>query len=398
MSQKVQPEPMRFANFDAAEFLREYWQKKPLLIRNPWTEWANPLEPDELAGLACEPQVESRLITQDTGDFATEHGPLPEDRFGHLGGETAREPWTLLVQAVDHHIFEVANLLEAFRFIPNWRVDDVMVSYAVTGGGVGAHFDQYDVFLVQGLGTRRWQIGGLCDDETALMPHDDLRLLADFEPLEEWVLEPGDMLYVPPRFAHKGVAMSDDCMTYSVGFRAPSREELIEGYAAHVLDELGDDDRYTDPCLSLPDNAGEIEAAALSRLHEMMAERMADRGAFARWFAGYATQPKNAEIDWQPEEQIIREELVQQLRSGHAIIRNPASRFAFIRQDNGSLLLSVDGECIAPPKECDALIEALCAVPRIEDVAKLAASPAAVSLIEQLHGQGSIALEDPHPA
>jgi 50S ribosomal protein L16 3-hydroxylase len=185
---------MQLRSFDMAEFLRETWQKKPLLIRNAWSSWSNPLEPDELAGLACEERIESRLVIQSADGWKLEHGPMPEERFRKVG----RNPWTLLVQAVDHHVPAVAALLEPFRFLPNWRVDDVMVSYAVDGGGVGAHFDQYDVFLVQGLGTRRWQIGGRCDEATELLPHNDLRLLAAFEPTEEWVLEPGDMLYVPP--------------------------------------------------------------------------------------------------------------------------------------------------------------------------------------------------------
>ena len=207
---------MHFANFDIDSFLRDNWQKKPLLIRNPWADWKNPIEPDDLAGLACEPTVESRLIVQKRKDWSVEPGPIPETRFGKLG----KAPWTLLVQAVDHHVPDVAALIAPFRFIPDWRIDDVMVSYASDGGGVGPHFDQYDVFLVQGLGTRRWQVGALCDDSTELLPHDDLRLLANFEATDEWLLEPGDMLYVPPRFAHNGVAVGDDCMTYSVGFRA----------------------------------------------------------------------------------------------------------------------------------------------------------------------------------
>src|SRR3990170_7562789 len=214
---------MQFDDFDIAGFLTDFWQKRPLLIRSPWRAWNNPLAPDELAGLACESDVESRLVTQLPDTWELEHGPLSGTRFAQLG----KQPWTLLVQAVDHHVPAVAALLEPFRFIPNWRIDDVMVSYAVEGGGVGPHFDQYDVFLVQGLGRRRWQLGRLCDHATELLPHDDLRLLASFEPTDEWILEPGDILYVPPRVAHNGIAVSDDCMTYSIGFRAPSRRELI---------------------------------------------------------------------------------------------------------------------------------------------------------------------------
>jgi len=190
---------MHLTNFNTATFLRDYWQKKPLLIKNPWDAWSNPLEPDELAGLACEEEVESRLIMQAGDTWKVENGPLPESRFGELGDKH----WTLLVQAVDHFVPEVAALIEPFRFIPNWRIDDIMVS--ADGGGVGPHFDHYDVFLIQGLGKRRWQVGAACDENTELLPQDDLRLLADFEASDEWVLEPGDILYVPPGVAHEGV-------------------------------------------------------------------------------------------------------------------------------------------------------------------------------------------------
>ncbi|RYE61724.1 MAG: cupin domain-containing protein, partial [Oxalobacteraceae bacterium] len=151
---------MRTPEFQPDTFLRESWQKKPELIKNLWAAWRNPVEPDELAGLACEPGVEARLVTHDRGTYAVEHGPFEEARFAAV----ADDSWTLLVQAVDHHVPGVSALLNPFRFIPNWRIDDVMVSYAVDQGGVGAHYDHYDVFLVQGLGRRRWQVGSHCDE------------------------------------------------------------------------------------------------------------------------------------------------------------------------------------------------------------------------------------------
>ena len=253
---------MTFAQFDAAAFLRDHWQKTPCLIRNPWRDWQNPLDPDDLAGLACEDGVEARLVTRKRDDWKVEHGPFAEKRFA----KTGKHPWTLLVQAVDQIVPDVAALIEPFRFVPNWRIDDVMVSYASDGGGVGPHFDQYDVFLIQGLGRWRWQVGPVADADAAMLPNDDLRLLADFTATDEWILEPGDILYLPPRFAHDGVALGDDCMTYSVGFRAPSRAELIAHWCDHLLAELADDDRYADPDLAPQANPGEIAPAALDRL------------------------------------------------------------------------------------------------------------------------------------
>ena len=348
---------MQFQNFDIDAFLRDYWQKKPMLIRNPWAAWQNPLEPDELAGLACEEEVESRLIAQDAESWQLEHGPLPESRFEKLG----QKHWTLLVQAVDHHVPAVADLITPFRFIPNWRIDDVMVSLAADGGGVGPHFDQYDVFLIQGLGRRRWQVGGLCDESTPLLPHDDLRLLANFEATDEWVLEPGDILYVPPRIAHNGVAVGEDCMTYSIGFRAPSRAELIGHYADDLLENIDDDDRYGDPALRAQGNPGEINADALGDLHAMITAILGDRAAFARWFGSYNSTPKYPEIDWRPEEPVEIDDVRAMIAAQIPLGRNPASRFSFIRQDAGALLLFVDGACFECAAEAAAFAEALCA-------------------------------------
>jgi len=235
----------------------------------------------------------------------------------------ARENWTLLVQAVDHYIPEVAALIQPFRFIPNWRIDDVMVSVAGDGGGVGAHYDHYDVFLIQGSGKRRWQVGGMCDENTPLLPHDDLRLLANFEATEEWVLEPGDMLYVPPGIAHNGVAVGDDCMTYSIGFRAPSKSDLIGYWADDLLADMNDDDRYRDSGLDPQGNSGQISTEAIDRLHAMVLEKLADREAFANWFGKYNSTRKYPDIDWRPEEEIEPEQLRALLESGMPLIRNP---------------------------------------------------------------------------
>jgi 50S ribosomal protein L16 3-hydroxylase len=384
----------RLSNFDIDIFLRDYWQQRPLLIRNPWNVWHNPLEPDELAGLACEHEVESRLVVKCGDSWKLEHGPLPAERFGELGGELGSEPWTLLVQAVDHHVPEVAALLEGFRFIPNWRVDDVMVSYAEDGGGVGPHFDNYDVFLVQGLGRRRWRIGAACNDATELLPHPDLRLLAEFEPVEEWVLEPGDMLYIPPGIAHDGVAVGGDCMTYSIGFRAPSRSELVAGWAQSVIGELAEDDRYGDPALARQENPGEITAEALAELHAMVAEKLQDRGAFARWFGQQATAPKNPEIDWQPEHPPVREEVERLLAQGVALLRNPAARFSFIRQGPGAVSLFVDGEAFECEGASAVFAERLCAADRLATGATLAGSAEATELIVELLDMGSVAFDE----
>ena len=380
---------MKLNNFDTETFLRDYWQQKPLLIRNAFADWINPLEPDELAGLACEPEVESRLIIGAQGSWAVEHGPLAEARFAVLG----QEPSTLLVQAVDHHVPEVAALLAPFRFIPNWRIDDVMVSYATDGGGVGPHFDQYDVFLIQGHGQRRWRVGQLCNDTSALLPHDELRLLADFQATDEWLLEPGDILYVPPRIAHDGVAVGDDCMTYSIGFRAPSRHELITSFADDLVAEMEDDDRYADPGLPAQANPGEISAEALAALHAMVTEKLADRNAFARWFGEYTSAPKYPEVDWNPEEPVEAEQLQSWIANGEPLTRNPASRFSFVQQEGGGLMLFVDGECFETEGATAAFAKLLCAHEDMVVDANLTQSEPTMELLVQLYNQGSIAFD-----
>lgn len=377
---------MQLNNFDKNIFLRDYWQQKPLLIKNPWREWINPLAPDELAGLACEEEIEARLVTRQRGQWKLEHGPFAETRFVQLG----KKNWTLLVQAVDHYVPKVAALLDQFRFIPNWRIDDIMVSYAADQGGVGPHFDQYDVFLIQGLGRRRWQIGALCDHTTPLLPHDDLRLLADFKPETEYLLEPGDMLYLPPRYAHNGVAVGDDCMTYSIGFRAPARNELIAHWCDHLLANLSDDDRYSDAQIAVQKNSGEIVPPALTELHRMATEKLLDYDAFQRWFGQFITTRKYADHDLQPAKKITQ--LRARLTHGEMLSRNAASRFAFIHSRD-ELLLFVDGEMFALSQITATFAEQICAQQRIVLAADMLESIEIIELLAALYNQGSLVFE-----
>ncbi|WP_017670908.1 cupin domain-containing protein [Blastomonas sp. AAP53] len=375
---------MKLTHFDPAAFLAQHWQQTPLQIRNPWDDWQCPVEPDELAGLACEPEVESRLVVQ-TGPeiWALKQGPFDAERFAVLEGS----PWTLLVQAVDHHVPEVAALLSQFRFVPNWRIDDVMVSFASTGGGVGPHFDQYDVFLIQGRGRRRWRVGQICDEATPLRPHQELKLLADFEEKAVYDLGPGDILYVPPGVAHDGMALDDDCMTLSIGFRAPSRAELVTGWSDHVLDQLTDDDRYADPGLAAQDNPGEITAEALDRLQAMVLEALGDREQFARWFGASNSTPKYPDIDWKPEEPLALGDVRGALDEGVPVLRNPASRFSFVREGEG-VVLFVDGETFECLAEVADLAADICGA---DEMTVEGATPAMVDLLLALANMGSIA-------
>lgn len=219
-----------FGVMSVDHFLSEYWQKKPLFIKGALPDFKSPITPDELAGLAVEPDVESRVVLENGPEqWELRHGPFEDDTFHAL----PRERWTLLVQGVDTWVPEVAALVDHFRFIPNWRIDDVMISYAADKGGVGPHYDTYDVFLLQGLGRRRWEIGDMCDDATPRLEHPSLRILREFTARDGWDCEPGDLLYLPPRLAHLGVALGNDCMTYSVGFRAPGVADMIRRFRRH---------------------------------------------------------------------------------------------------------------------------------------------------------------------
>ena len=371
---------MDLVGFDAAAFLRDDWQKRPRLIRGAWAAWANPLAPDELAGLACEDGVSARIVEQGRRPKVS-HGPFKVKRFAKLGDK----PWTLLVDAVDRVVPAVAALLPPFAFVPNWRIDDVMVSYAVDGGGVGPHFDRYDVFLIQGLGRRRWRTGGPCDAATARLPHDDLNLLADFVPVDEFVLDPGDMLYLPPGIAHDGVAVGDDCMTYSIGFRAPARSELIAHWCDHLLATLDDDDRYVDADMAVQANPGEIGALAIDRLHELVVAGLADRAAFARWFGAYTTAPADADppVDY----------AVTSLPAlaGRSVIRSLASRVSFIRRGPGEVVLFVDGATFDCTGEAAAFAEAL-AGSRCVSLDQWAQSVPAHALLTTLIAAGSVSL------
>lgn len=266
-------------------FLREYWQKKPLLIRQAIPGFQGLLSPEELAGLACEETVQSRLITQRKDHWTLEHGPIAEQRFGEL----PERDWTLLVQELNHHLPEAAALLQRFDFIPYARLDDLMVSYAPEGGGVGPHFDSYDVFLLQGQGQRRWRISQ--QQDLALVEGVPLRILKHFETEQEFVLEAGDMLYLPPHVAHWGIAVGD-CMTYSIGFRAPSAQELATQFLVYLQDRVNIPGMYADPDLTLQPHPAEIGQAMTARVAAMLAQIAWQESDIADFLAQHLSEPK----------------------------------------------------------------------------------------------------------
>ena len=338
-----------------ARFLRDYWQKRPLLIRNAFPGFQPPLQPDDLAGLACEPAALARLIVHDEkrDRWHVNSGPLSEADFAR----TPDSNWTLLVQDVDKWDADVAGLLPHFGFLPSWRVDDVMVSYAEPGGGVGAHVDQYDVFLLQGLGQRHWAIS---DDPLApkAFRHDvELKQLAHFEPTHEWLLEPGDMLYLPPGVPHDGVAFGGPCMTFSIGMRAPSQAELTGDLADFIAEQLPEELRYADPDLKPATATGEIDRAAIERLKDALPFAAALRDDMLRdWFGRFITRYRNAQTPAPLEKPLGEAALAKQLDAGAQLLRHPWSRLAWSRGKSACTLYASGHAYPATP----ALAQQLC--------------------------------------
>ncbi len=324
-------------------FLREYWQKRPLLIRNALPGFRSAVSAEDLAGLACESYALARLIVHDSvGDrWSVENGPIPEARFA----EMPDSHWTLLVQDVDKWDPDVAAVLGHFRFLPDWRIDDVMISYAAPDGSVGAHVDQYDVFLLQGSGHRYWMIDDRPDAPTAFRPDQELRLLQSFEPTHEWLLEPGDMLYLPPGVPHHGIAAGEQpCLTWSIGLRAPGVAELAVDFAESLAEHIPDAWRYADPDLAPARAGGEIDAHALDRVHDLLnAAFDADPGFRADWFGRFITRYRAAGFATPRSRPFTAAAFGKRLQGRGALHRQPTSRFAFIREGRGARLFVAGG-------------------------------------------------------
>ena len=317
-------------------FLRDYWQKRPLLIRNAFPGFVSPIAPEDLAGLACEEAALSRLIAHDrAGDqWMVRHGPFEEELFPQLGDHD----WTLLVQDVDKWDADIAALLPAFDFLPRWRIDDVMVSFASTGGSVGAHVDQYDVFLLQAHGHRRWQIDASPSPPLAFRDDVELKLLREFNATHDWVLGPGDMLYLPPGVPHHGVA-EDPCLTFSIGMRAPSAAELLGDFVDTLAADADDALRYADPDLTVPADPNEIDAAAMTRVVAALNTlRMNDPDRLGDWFARFATLYRAAGEVSPPDTMPSRIEVEWDLGQGARLLRHPWSRAAWRRAGKGARL------------------------------------------------------------
>lgn len=330
----------------AEQFMAEYWQKKPLLVRNAMPELIDMFEPQDLFDLALEDDVTARLLTQhgkQHDQWKVKNSPFSKK---DLNRKNLPEYWTLLVQAVDHWSIELADLWQKFAFIPQWRRDDIMISYAPNGGSVGRHFDQYDVFLLQASGRRQWQLGKTCDDSTRLIPNQPLRLLSDLgEVVFDELLQAGDLLYVPPNLSHYGVAHGDDCLTCSFGFRMPNPAQMLERLTDHLLEHHPLNTPVIDQARLASQATGEVAGRDIEQLRQALMSVVNDPVHFEQAVLGLLSEPKYP--DSLPEGEGFDAEAWQQLRDVAATLRlDPAARLLYASHPIGDAQFFLNGELL----------------------------------------------------
>ncbi|WP_440053121.1 JmjC domain-containing protein [Pseudoalteromonas sp. T1lg65] len=327
---------LQINDIDYKTFLAQYWQKKPLLIKKGFANFEDPIDPEELAGLATEECIESRIITNHQDNWEAHHGPF--EQFDLLTETNS----TLLVQAVDHWHPSAADLIEAFRFIPNWRIDDLMISFSTPGGGVGPHLDQYDVFIIQGQGKRHWRVGLPNANLKQFAQNKSLLQVEQFDAIIDAVLEPGDILYIPPGCPHEGYAV-ENALNYSVGFRAPDQKDLLSSLADHVIDTESGSKRYADPDLQLRSSIGEVAVSDKQRLKALLNSIIDDEALFSQWLGKTLSEPKH-DMDLAPLElPLDLEQLLTEYDEQDIVYRAGGVR-AIYQINQNDILLSVNGE------------------------------------------------------
>ncbi|KTC86619.1 JmjC domain-containing protein [Legionella brunensis] len=336
---------VNFSDLSIKKFLADYWQKKPLVVRQALPTFVSLLSPDELAGLAMEEDIESRIIFETPNKSPYWHlrrGPFTANDFKRL----PNTHWTLLVQAVDRFIPEVALMLDHFNFIPQWRVDDVMISYAAELGSVGPHYDNYDVFLYQAMGRRKWSLTTKnCCVENSISGI-ELRIMEDFQIEEEYILEEGDMLYLPPHVGHYGVAMSKDCMTYSFGYRSYQAQELWDSFGEYLADKKQAGILYEDPDWRAMNTSSELLPQAWKNARDLMQQLLSNESQLKLWFGTFATK-----LDQHAEEllpiplshEVCLDVFMQELKISKQLMRNPLCRFAYQESERDSVNLFING-------------------------------------------------------
>jgi 50S ribosomal protein L16 3-hydroxylase len=333
-------------NISTEVFLSNYWQKQPCLIRNAFNNFQPILDRENLFQLAGQDNIESRLVIEKDGEYPWQvlHGPLDDLDSNAL----PESHWTLLVQGVNYHVMAAAELIRKFNFIPNWRVDDLMVSYAVPGGSVGPHLDSYDVFLLQATGSRTWQINTNPHDTNDFVPDLDLRIIGDFKATQSWQLDPGDMLYLPPGVAHHGIAV-DECMTYSIGFHAPDSKELLS-YFAEDYQTTARHDLYTDAKLQAQQHPREITEHTIDTLHDLLQSSLNDQEDVKCWLGKYLTRLPDVYFNDNDENNTDdAETLFKIVKDKQEVQLSAACRTAFIKNETDYFLFLNGSQFTLPP-------------------------------------------------
>ena len=363
------------AGLSASQFLRAHWQKKPLLACNALAEYVSAIDRDQLIELAGRHTMESRIVICTRGRWLVRHGPFRRRDFDRL----PRTGWTLLVQGVDTALESAARLLQAFSFIPYARLDDVMVSYAAPGGGVGPHYDSYDVFLIQALGRRRWRFGRQRD--LALVPDAPLKLLANFSPQRDETLGPGDVLYLPPLWAHDGVAL-DECITCSVGFRAPAAQELESRFLEFVQDRISLEGRYADPDLKPVRDPARLPPALVAKSARTLEKLRWKRDDVSEFLGRHLSEPKLQVVFDRPDPALSATAFAREA-AAHGVRLALASRMLF-----DARRVFVNGEAERLPQRARALLAQLANARRLEG--PLALEPAVRGLLYEWYLAGYI--------
>ncbi|MUK70204.1 cupin domain-containing protein [Aliivibrio fischeri] len=369
-------------SFSLQEFLSEYWQKKPVIIKGGFENFQDPVTPEELAGLTLENDVDSRFISNANNEWKAEHGPLSEELYETLG-ETN---WSIIVQAANHWLEGAAALFTPFKQMPNWLFDDIMISYSVPHGGVGPHIDQYDVFIIQGQGKRHWRVGDIGEYQEEHR-HSALKQITGFEPIIDQILEPGDILYIPPGFPHDGYAL-EPSMSYSAGFRSPKEQELISNFADFIIENEKGDVHYHNPDLPAQIHGSEITTKSFEDLKAMMLSAMSDEQTLKHFMGEYLSNSRHHLNIIPDSEKWTTEELLSYLQSGQVLTKVAGVRSFYheVESCEENMTLFIDGESYVFPLKIKNDVIRLCESSEVtfQDIENLLMNPHSVANLLQL--------------
>ncbi|GAW95126.1 MULTISPECIES: cupin domain-containing protein [Colwellia] len=363
------------------EFLDQYWQKKPVVIRQGFKDFVDPITADELAGLAMEEQIESRLVHKKDGQWQADFGPF--ESYEHLG----KENWSLVVQALDNFSEEAAEMLEAFRFLPHWRLDDLMASFAMPGGSVGPHMDNYDTFICQGSGKRHWRVGD-SGDHVEFAAHESLLHVEPFEAIIDVELNPGDILYIPPGFPHEGISL-DTSMSFSIGFRANSAVSVLSAFADHLIDNEKGSQLLTDPNRQVVSHSGEVSNEDYASIKGQIQQLLDDDASFKSFTGQFLTTAKHDLDVLLPDEPFELTE-VSNLLNSHAIKRLGGLRAFYFEDTIEQGLCYINGTELAFSAEIANGVKLLCDKVMLlpDDLSEWSHNAAFVELATELLNQG----------